>query len=201
MSRSFALLVPVKSLDRAKSRLGGRAAVHRAPLMGAFARDVITAALHTPSVASVHVITDEQGLDLEGVEILPDEGRGSLNRALSRAAATVLRDHPDVGVAAICADIPSLLPADLDLALQGDRSGRWFVADQAGTGTTLLVAGPGEPLTPSFGPDSARLHAESGAVPLTEALVTLRHDVDTEQDLDAAVVLGVGAYTRAVLTR
>jgi 2-phospho-L-lactate guanylyltransferase len=76
--------------------------------------------------------------------------------------------------------------------------GRAFVADTAGTGTTLLAAAPGVPLGPRFGPDSAARHAASGATALAGAWPSLRRDVDTAADLAEALVLGVGAATAAV---
>ncbi len=76
---------------------------------------------------------------------------------------------------------------------------RWFVADAAGTGTTLLAAGPGVELEPHFGAGSALRHEESGAMPVRAELASLRRDVDTEEDLAAARELGVGEHTARAL--
>jgi 2-phospho-L-lactate guanylyltransferase len=197
MSHTFALIVPVKALARAKSRLtvaGGRES-----LMRAFALDAIAAASRSPAVARVHVVTDDQAFDVAGVHRLPDEGDGDLNRALHHAALRVRLDDPDRAVAAMCADLPSLRTDDLTDALAAGLAPRWFVADADGTGTTLLAAGPGTDLDPHFGTGSARRHEESGAVPIRAELSTLRRDVDTELDLDAARALGVGEHTAAAL--
>src|SRR3954452_22346034 len=61
MSHTFALLVPVKTLSLAKSRLSVSGAGGREPLMRAFALDAITAALQIGAVAQVHVVTDDPG--------------------------------------------------------------------------------------------------------------------------------------------
>src|SRR3954468_8540958 len=106
MPHTFALLVPVKTLALAKSRLSVPADGDREPLMRAFALDAITAALRSPAVASVHVVTDASGFDVAGAQQLPDEGDGDLNRALHHAALRVRLLDPDVAVAAMCADLP-----------------------------------------------------------------------------------------------
>jgi 2-phospho-L-lactate guanylyltransferase len=199
MSHSFALLVPVKALSLAKSRLSVSGGAGREPLMRAFALDAIAAAVQCPAVAQVHVVTDDPGFEVDGVRRLPDEGDGDLNRALHHAALRVRLEDPHVAVAALCADLPSLLPDDLTEALSAGLTPRWFVADAAGTGTTLLAAGPGVDLDPHFGAGSARRHEESGAAPVRAEVASLRRDVDTEDDLVAARELGVGEHTRRAL--
>ena len=201
MSQSFALLVPVKTLTRAKSRLAPPFPAERADLMRAFAQDALAAALRSRSVAHVYVVTDEPGFEGGAIERLPDEGDGDLNRALTHASVRARLTSPELGVAALCADLPCLTADDLDAALGAGLSPRWFVADAAGTGTTMLVAGAGVDLAPHFGAGSARHHEESGAVPVRADVPTLRQDVDTDDDLTSALALGVGDHTAAVLSR
>ena len=199
MPHSFALLVPVKTLTLAKSRLATGREAGRETLMRAFALDAISAAAQCPSVAQVHAVTDEAGFEVGGATRLPDEGDGDLNRALHHAALRVRLDDPSLAVAAMCADVPCLAVADLEAALSAGLAARWFVADAAGSGTTLLAAGPGVDLDPHFGTDSARRHEESGATPVRAELPSLRLDVDTEDDLARAIALGVGPHTAAAL--
>lgn len=197
-TRAFSLLVPIKDARDAKSRLGAVGDERRMTLMAAFARDAISAATSVAST-TVYVVGDADALAdlLDGfdVTVLPDQGAGSLNRALAQAADQVAA--PGVGVAALLADLPCLRAADLDAALQaaGDLGGRSFVADAAGTGTTLLVAAPGVRLDPRFGAGSAQAHRTSGAAALTADLTSLRLDVDTTDDLAGALAFGVGQYT------
>ncbi len=199
MTHTFALLVPVKSLSLAKSRLSVPGVVDREPLMRAFALDAIAAARRCPAVAQVHVVTDEPEFAIPGVERLPDEGDGDLNRALHHASLRVRLVAPDLAVAAMCADLPSLRTEDLTDALGAGLKTRWFVADAVGTGTTLLAAGPGVELAPHFGAGSARRHEESGATPVRAEVSSLRCDVDTEDDLTRARELGVGEHTARAL--
>lgn len=196
----FALLVPVKDGRGAKSRLGGVTPAGRAELMDAFARDTISAARGT-SLADVHVVGDPAALrelarELD-VPLVPDEGEGDLNQALRRAAARIAR--PGQGLAVMLGDLPCLRTEDLELALS--REGRAYVADAAGTGTTLLLTPPGAELDPRFGPDSSQAHVASGAAAIAGDLSSLRLDVDTNDDLDRAIALGVGAHTAAALAR
>lgn len=196
----FALLVPVKDGRGAKTRLGPVGEDRRAALMAAFVRDAVAAALGS-ALVDVHLVGDPAALreiaDDLGVPVLPDEGDGDLNRALRRAAARVQRE--DRGVAVMLADLPCLRTSDLETALR--HPGRAFVADAGGTGTTLLLAPPGVDLDPRFGAGSAGRHASSGATPIPGELTSLRLDVDTTDDLEAALRLGVGASTASLAGR
>lgn len=189
----FALLVPVKPGAEAKSRLQYDEQT-RSVLREAFVRDTVAAAVACP-LLDVYVVGD--GSAVPGIPCLPDEGGGDLNRALARAAAQV--SGPDTGVAVLLGDLPALQTGDLEDALECPAE-RFFVADAAGTGTTLLAAAPRVLLAPDFGVGSACRHATSGAVAVTGELASLRCDVDTTEDLEAAVRLGVGPATRRVLS-
>ncbi len=199
MSHAFALLMPVKTLTLAKSRLEVPQADQRAPLMRAFALDAIAAASQARAVAQVYVVTDEPGFEVHGAVRIPDEGDGDLNRALHLASLQVRLLDPSMAVAAMCADLPCLAADDLDAGLAAGMTPRWFVADASGTGTTLLAAGPGVDLDPHFGAGSARRHEESGASPVRADLPTLRLDVDTDTDLVTATHLGLGRHTTRAL--
>ncbi|HWU32505.1 MAG TPA: 2-phospho-L-lactate guanylyltransferase [Marmoricola sp.] len=194
----FAVLVPLKRPDRAKTRLAESGVAEHQRLAVAFAWDTIAAATASPLVAGVWVVTDAPELVPDGAHHLADEGEGDLNLALSRAAEALHRTQPSLGIAALCGDLPALITDDLTDALAAsDR--RSFVVDAAGTGTSLVVAAAGAELAPAFGLDSAMRHAESGAKALTDALVTLRLDVDTADDLERAIAVGVGLNTQAAL--
>jgi 2-phospho-L-lactate guanylyltransferase len=102
-------------------------------------------------------------------------------------------------VATVSADLPSLLAPDLSAVLgRVPLQGRGFVVDLAGTGTTMLAAGPGVRLAPSYGPSSRERHLSSGALELI-APASVRRDVDTPEDLEHAVALGVGPHTLKAL--
>ncbi|WP_326560471.1 2-phospho-L-lactate guanylyltransferase [Micromonospora sp. NBC_01796] len=201
---TWTVVVPVKRLSAAKSRLrGALPGVPHEPLALALALDTVSAALASPAVAGVLVVTDDiaagRALGALGARITPDPPTGGLNGAFTLGAALV----DGAGVAALTADLPALRTAELTAALAAVGAGpprlRRFAPDTPGTGTVLLVAPAGVPLDPRFGGPSAAAHTASGALALTGAGPTLRRDVDTRADLLAAAALGLGRHTAALL--
>ncbi len=197
-------MIPVKRTAIAKSRLAADYPAHRTDLAVAFAVDTTAAALRARGVAGVVVITDDTVVAGEvtalGARVVPDEPDAGLNPALSHAADLAARTGH--GVAALSADLPALRSDELAAALDACGSERGYVADAAGTGTTLLAAPAGRDLDPRFGEHSATAHLDSGAKPVTLAGIdSVRRDVDTATDLAAAALLGVGPRTATVLER
>lgn len=196
------LVIPVKVLSRAKTRLfgGGDRAAHEA-LVLAFLRDTATAAAGTTNVRRVLVVSSDPTvasvLTGDGIEVLPDDPAMDLNQALTHGTDALLRRDPAATVGALQADLPALRPEELAAALETARGRRAFVADHQGTGTTLLLAAPGRRLDPHFGIGSAGAHAASGAMAITAPLASLRCDVDTAEDLIAAHALGLGKHSAA----
>jgi 2-phospho-L-lactate guanylyltransferase len=208
------LVIPVKRLSAAKSRLAPLPTARRADLALAFVHDCVTAALAAPEVGQVVVVTADtaaaESLARLGARIALEPGGAApidavaadgaqtrLNAAISFAAALCLRERPELRVGALTGDLPSLRDRELSavLHLADAIGGRSFVPDAAGTGTTLLLGGADGVLDPRFGSDSRRRHARSGAAELFGAGRTVRQDVDTLADLEAALRLGVGAHT------
>ncbi|AKZ58356.1 2-phospho-L-lactate guanylyltransferase [Streptomyces ambofaciens ATCC 23877] len=204
----WTLVVPVKPLARAKSRLSDTAHDGVRPgLALAFAQDTVAAALACPAVAGVAVVTDDaqagRALAELGAGVVPDEPGDGLNAALAHGAAFVRAAHPRSPVAALNADLPALRPAELTRVLTAAAQfPRAFLPDAAGIGTTLLAAAPGRELAPAFGTDSRARHRASGAAELRlDSVDSVRQDVDTGDDLRAALALGVGPRTAAVAAR
>ncbi|WP_327431994.1 2-phospho-L-lactate guanylyltransferase [Streptomyces sp. NBC_01236] len=204
----WTLVIPLKPLARAKSRLADTAADGLRPgLALAFAQDTVAAALACAAVLDVAVVTDDAlaGRELAalGARIVTDEPGGGLNAALAHGVAAVRSLTPEIAVAALNADLPALRSAELGLVL--DAAGefpRAFLPDAAAIGTTLLTAGAGRELLPSFGADSRLRHRASGAVELlVDSVDSVRQDVDTGDDLRAALALGVGPRTAAAAAR
>ncbi|WP_189956210.1 2-phospho-L-lactate guanylyltransferase [Streptomyces alanosinicus] len=201
----WSLVVPLKPLSRAKSRLSDTAAdAVRPGLALAFAQDTVAAAVACTAVADVAVVTDDELAARElaalGARIVPDAPANGLNAALAHGAAVVRAMRPRTPIAALNADLPALRPAELAVVLgSAGEFSRAFLADAAQLGTTLLAAGPDRELRPEFGVDSRSRHRASGARELELTGVdSVRQDVDTGGDLRAALALGVGRYTAAV---
>ena len=110
-------------------------------------------------------------------------------------------DLAGTAVGTVTADLPALRPDELAVLLgRAARHERSFVRDAQGTGTTLLLALDADHFRPMFGAGSAERHAHSGAVEIAaDRLPSVRRDVDTAADLDAALTLGVGSWTSRVL--
>jgi 2-phospho-L-lactate guanylyltransferase len=171
------LLVPVKPLAEAKTRLRGTAGggvnapEAHARLVIALARDTLAAATGAAVVRkTLAVCSDEvvcSALAADGVETIPDAPGAGLNPALRYGEAMLRGADPSAMVGALQADLPALRPEELDCAVRTGlaTSGRAFCTDRAGTGTTLRrrhigprgltsspVAGPGCGVTSTLRP-------------------------------------------------
>ena len=203
---TWSVLMPVKVLSEAKSRLAGLAGPRRGELALAVACDTVTAVMRTDQAARAIVITDDpvaaSALRELGAQVIPDEPRDGLNAALRHGAAVAAQSWPASGTAALSADLPALRPAELARAL--NAAARWpnaFVADAAGDGTTLYTAAPGTAFRPAFGLASRARHAAGGATELeVPDIPGLHQDVDTPADLRGAAELGLGPRTAPLAT-
>ncbi|MBV9094358.1 MAG: 2-phospho-L-lactate guanylyltransferase [Streptosporangiaceae bacterium] len=194
----WSVLLPVKVLAHAKSRMAALAGPRRGELALALACDTAAAVLGSDQVARVVVITDDPmaGSALAGLGalVLADEPRDGLNAALRHGAAHARARWPGSGTAALSADLPALRPAEIGRALRAAAAWRSaFVADAAGDGTTLYTAAPGAEFRPAFGLGSRARHAAGGAAELDlPGIDGLRRDVDTPADLRVAAAIGLG---------
>ena len=200
----WVVAVPVKRSAQGKSRLEVPG-VDRAALARAIALDTIEAAARCEAVLQVVVVSDDPVLARDSATIpalrLVPEGDP---RGLDAAVATGVEAIDPSGRmprAALLGDLPALRPADLAAALQAAASvDRSVVADAEGTGSTLVTALPGVAWASSFGEGSFARHTSAGCTPLEiPDASTLRRDVDTADQLEAALRLGIGPRTTAVL--
>ena len=203
---AWSLVIPVKVLAQAKTRLTGIAPERRSRLALAMAADTVAAALQADSVAAVLVVTDDPevreltaGL---GAVVLPDAPGAGLNEALGYGAAYAHQRWPARGLGGLAGDLPALRPTELTAALGAAAElGVAFVPDADGTGTALYAVVPGAAFRPRFGRASRRRHLDGGAREIGGvALEGLRRDVDTVDDLRAAAAIGLGPRTAAELT-
>ena len=138
-----------------------------------------------------------------GARIVPDEPDAGLNPALVYGAGRGRELFPEAGVGALSADLPALRPAELARVLEAAaKVPEAFVPDAGGTGTTLYTARPGVPFSPAFGADSRTAHRARGVHELLlPATDSVRRDVDTPDDLKAALSLGTGPRTAEIAAR
>ena len=198
--KSWAVVIPVKRLPHAKTRLG-LATDARARLALAMAEDTIRACVAATAVRRVVVVTDDvEGAAMAvgaGAIVVADEPDAGLNPALRHGANHAAGSDPEIGIVTVSSDLPALRPADLDAALAAAAPcRRAIVADAVGTGTVLLAAATIVDFQPAYGERSRAAHTRDGAIDVTAAAdPRLRRDVDTLADLASACELGVGLAT------
>ena len=169
---TWTLVVPVKTLVAAKTRLSAAAGPHRAALAVAIACDTVEAALSCVLVARVVVVTGDpvaaEALGGVGAHVVGDPEAG-LNAALRRGAREAVRLAPADAVGALQADLPALRPAELALVLTAAAEfDQMFLPDAVEVGTTFYGVRPGVPFTPGFGGESRDSHLRrwrEGALP------------------------------------
>lgn len=202
--RGWTVILPLKGGPGAKSRLGGGPDLARA-----IAEDCLQAVLACPAVRRTLVVTADRDTALwarsAGAQPVAEAtpGAGLVAAVHAGLAAAGRRAGP---VAVLLGDLPALRPGDLAAGLVAVQAAletypdapMAAVPDTEGTGTVLLGARRPADLDPAFGPDSMAEHRLRGAVVLAPDAPRLRRDVDTMDDLYAAVALGVGPRTAAL---
>ena len=189
--RSVTVVVPVRSFEGAKSRLGAVLdAEERRELVTRLLRRTVDAALATTGVTEVIVVSpDPEVLELAtraGARALLQQSRG-LNPAIQEARdAAALAGR----LLVLPADIPGVSPAALAALLEaGDVTGTPGVVlapDRHGRGTNALLLDPPDVIDPAFGGDSRAAHAwlaSSADAAFAEVPGVLALDVDTPDDL------------------
>lgn len=197
MTNTWQVLVPVKALDLAKSRLELVAPMRRS-LALAMLHDVVEACTQATGVHGVTIVSaDDAAFAVPSTGSLRCRG-DHLNEDLAAAIATTRAAAPEVGIAIVVADLPGLQAAELASVLTTAPTDRASLVAGRDGGTTVLLLPPGVDIEPGFGPGSAARHALV-AVEHEQAAPGLRRDVDSMDDLNEAARLGVGGHTVAWL--
>ncbi len=201
---SWSVVVPLKPLALAKSRLAAAGGVRRA-LALAFALDTVAAALACEAVADVTVVTDDPTAGAElaalGAFVVPDAPGGRSERgAAARRAGRPAAPGGRRGRGAERRS-PGLAARGTVLGAPG---GRWSPAAgvpgrRGRTGDNLAHGGGATSRSPP-GSAAPPAPATSPPAPARSHCATVpgvRQDVDTAEDLRAALALGVGPRTLA----
>jgi 2-phospho-L-lactate guanylyltransferase len=192
VQRAVTVVVPVRALEGAKSRLGAVLdAEERHALTSHLVARTIEVALATPGVVEVIAVspdTDALALAAEhGARPLPQRSRG-LNPAIGEARTAVTTPRMLV----LPADLPAIGVDDIAAVLvAGDRAGSPSVVvapDRHGRGTNALLLDPPDAIDTAFGGGSRAGHAWLAAsADIAHAEVTgrpgLEVDLDTADDL------------------
>jgi 2-phospho-L-lactate/phosphoenolpyruvate guanylyltransferase len=198
------VVIPFKGAPDGKSRLSEFLGPEdRAALAQAFLEDVVEVALAVSCVSDVFVVTPGRPALPEAVQVVADPGNG-LNAAVQEAVLSARESDEDAWIAVLTGDIPLVQVRDLEealgAALEHDLG---MVADNEGTGTTMLTSAPTANLEPRFGIGSRTAHLSHGfseiGIPVDSAL---RFDIDTLADIESAEARGgFGEATYTVLNR
>ncbi|MBP1704730.1 MAG: hypothetical protein H6Q36_469 [Chloroflexi bacterium] len=202
-----AAVVPVRGLERAKSRLGEALdPEERQALIRRLLRRTLAAAVAAPGVVRVAVVSPDPGAReiaaAAGAVALEDAGN-DLNAALEEGRrwaaaidATALLvlpvDLPAIDAEAVGTVLAraaeAIEPADARAGVPGAK-GRPLVAlvpDRAGTGTNALLVSPPDVIDFAFGPGSRAAHATAATAAGARYLELggpLRLDLDLPDDL------------------
>lgn len=180
------VLVPVKQLDAAKTRLAG---VLTQPERAALVREMLGAVLRAVREAGVGPVTvvSAEPLELNGVRRFDD--RGLLwNDALTAAMRDVVAASGCVAV--VSADLPLLVPDEVAALVAATPERGIAIARARDGGTNAVAMRPPAVLGTCFGePGSAALHERLALAGGLEAVLLdlpgLAFDVDTPEDLAA----------------
>ncbi len=187
-------IVPVKPLQRGKSRLAGVLTQEEREMLN---RNLLIHTLETlleiPEIENVLVVSrDPSALSLArdfGARTVQEKGTPRLNVALTRATV-VVREYTTRGVLIIPADLPLITPQDVQAILTHAKDPPVVVIapDRHRQGTNALMVCPVGLIKYDFGPDSFLLHCKHakqvGARLEIVELPSLALDVDLPEDLD-----------------
>ena len=205
MSRRTVVVVPVRSLEGAKSRLGGALdPEERRELVQRLLRRTVEAARAASGIDEVVVVSpDADVLALAsslGATALAQQTQG-LNHALDEARAAVV-ERGEARIIVLPGDLPRISSAAIDalLAAASPAPSVVLVTDRHGRGTNALLLDPAGVIPFAFGGDSREAHASlarAAGAALVEPESELEVDLDTPDDLllaeeIAPEVLGVG---------
>jgi 2-phospho-L-lactate/phosphoenolpyruvate guanylyltransferase len=187
------VIVPVSTLDGAKSRLGETLdAEERRDLVTRMIRRTVEAAVATPGIAETIVVTPDdevRGLALAAGGRPIRQGSHGLNRGLRQAREEAVAGGADA-VLVLPIDLPMVSPSAIAAVLAPlDDGGRPLVvavSDRHRRGTNALLVAPPDAIEFAFGGDSRAAHAacaEEVGARFVELDGPLTLDLDTPDDL------------------
>jgi 2-phospho-L-lactate guanylyltransferase len=191
-----AAIIPVGSLEGAKSRLGGALdAEERHDLADRMLARTVAAALAVDSFADVVVISPDREVLRRAADLGARTVRQrtvGLNAGLTEARLDVVAGGADalivlpIDLALITADAVAAVVAPMLSAGAGPTV--VLVTDRHGTGTNALALRPPRVIEFAFGPGSRRAHdeaAQAAGATYVEIEGPLAFDIDTPADLVA----------------
>ena len=191
------VVIPVKPLNRAKSRLAGvLTSDQRQELAIALFKHVLTTSLAQRRVLGTLVISrDTQALAIAreaGANSMQESGSPELNFALHRAAQVLIGWGAE-SMLILPADLPFVTIEDLENIIElgsQEKSGIVIATDEKHDGTNALFCRPPGIISFTYGQGSYERHIsrakEVGASALFYSSDRLQHDIDHPGDLRRA---------------
>jgi 2-phospho-L-lactate guanylyltransferase len=181
------ILVPVKRLDLAKSRIA-LPPEHRRRVARVLALHTLRTAAEAMGGDSLTVVTADNEVGHLATALgahVVGETIYNLNSALEQGLDELALAWPARRVAVLVSDLPHVTGRDIQWLARESCApgGSGHVADMTGTGTTALLFSAGQRPPMMFGPDSAERFRSAGCAPLRTAPIGLRSDLDTLDDL------------------
>ena len=202
-------VIPIKDLENAKTRLASALSPEdRRGLFQAMAEDVLEAASNAASLAGVLVLTNDPSASAlakrYGARIEGEPANIGQSEAVRRAAELLAAEGAD-GVLTLPADAPLITSGDIQSILERHpkrRPAMTIVPDHARRGSNCMVLTPGPLIPLHFGHVSFEPHlaeaAKLGVEPtILDDLPRVALDVDTPEDLAAALATGLSCRARA----
>lgn len=187
------VIVPVKPLENAKSRLAGVLDPgERADLSRELMLRTLRVLAGVSGIEALVTSGDSGALALargEGASVLREHGSPHLNRALRQAAQSVER-RGATAVLVLPSDLPRLESEDVSamLAMAGEPPVMVIAPDRRSEGTNALLTAPPGSIGYAFGPSSFQRHLELARSAGVRVEVCerpgLRLDLDDPEDLD-----------------
>jgi 2-phospho-L-lactate guanylyltransferase len=188
----IAAVIPVGSLEGAKSRLGEQLdAEERQDLVAGFLARTVVAALAVDRLTDVLVVSPDRDVLARaaslGARTLRQRSEG-LNAGLRDARADVMAGGADA-LLVLPIDLPLVTSAEIArvlVALDDHARAVVLVTDRHGTGTNVLALRPPDAIDVAFGPGSRAAHrraAETSGATYIELDGPLTVDLDTPDDL------------------
>jgi 2-phospho-L-lactate/phosphoenolpyruvate guanylyltransferase len=199
------VLVPLKRLDLAKSRLAERLEPEaRARLMRALLDRTLRAAAAAPSLGRIVLVSSDAGAAGiaagHGIEWHDDRGL-PWNEALAAATAAVVRSDD---VLILSADLPLVTSADVETLVAAAPERGLAIARSRDAGTNAVLLRPAGAILTCFGvrgsaAEHARLAAEAGLAAVIVDVPGLATDLDSPDDVRDVLALGAPPELRALL--
>lgn len=189
-------VIPIKSTDDCKSRLSPALdSEQRRTLVDAMFSQVLSAAREASAISKILLIGPPVDEAVDGIEILPDPGKG-LNPAVQYALDEVAARAPE-RVLIVFADLPGVSARELDMLAVAPADTVAIAPDRHETGTNAisLPLPAARDFVFAFGLDSFAKHQkEAHRLGLKVEIVFshgLERDIDEPEDLaDAEAILG-----------